>query len=164
MRAMGQSKRIGNMAKNDDDRYYEVAALGEQQWTHRESKKAKVLATEVFFRGNLLEMSEIKCPDSKVKGCGFTMEGSNKLKFPEEEGETDAGKQRRSKREKDPQMKCRFCQEIWSTQDNCIHHEQLYSVAPGSPNHSTPCDPSICGQNCSGKVFSYVPPPPKRRG
>ncbi|XP_074598657.1 uncharacterized protein LOC141853272 [Brevipalpus obovatus] len=70
MKARRQPKRAvcRNMAKNDDDRYYEVAALGGQQWTYRKSKRAKVLATEVFFRGNLLEMSEINCPDLRVLG------------------------------------------------------------------------------------------------
>ena len=38
-----------------EERWYEVAALGGQQWIYRKSEGKKVLATEVFFRGNLLE-------------------------------------------------------------------------------------------------------------
>ncbi|XP_074595718.1 uncharacterized protein LOC141850876 [Brevipalpus obovatus] len=154
--------KVGQKAKTDD-RWFEVLALGGQQWVYRKSKKQKVLATEVFFRGNLLEQEDINCPRLKVKQWGFTAPKNNRLKFPEEETETDREKKRRLKRGRNPETTCRFCEKKFSSRDNAIRHERSACVAGGSPNHPDKCDTGKCIANCKGKVVPYIPPPPRNQ-
>jgi len=135
--------------------------LGGQEWTYRKSKKKHVLATEVFFRGNLLESDEINCPELETKKWGFT-QIKNPLVFPEEDVETEAEKKRRLRAGINPDMNCRFCGRKFNDRSNCIRHERDYCRAPGAMHHPAKCDPKKCQQNCKGRASHYEPPPSRR--